>query len=213
MSNMTREQIIEDYRCGMIDAEEMRRRLKEAGPPLGRLPDPLATTYFPGVFDKAQTADDWGADGGEWGPQAHVVTNVKDDFHFAQVKACIERHAEAVVAYCVTPALGGDVLSIELQFGTTQQWLAFRKSYAKVRLHKPRPKGIKGGRQARLLNGRMYVLPDGREIWLYGRWDRSRRIGKVLGSAPGTVESCIVDEQVLRQCRVVPAGEEPWRPC
>lgn len=208
-----RERIIEDCRHGRIDSDEMRRRLKEVDPPPGKLLDPLAFAYFPGLFDKAQTPDEWEAGGGRWEPQAHVVTNVKDDYHFPQVTACLKRHAEGVVAFRITPTLGGDVLSIELQFGTAEQWSAFRKAYGKVRRHKPKPKGMNGGGRPRLLNERMYVLPDGREFWLYGKWDRSRRIGKVLGSAPGTVENCIIDEHVLRQCPVLPAGEEPWRPC
>ena len=171
--------------------------------------------YFPGTFDKAVRADRWEAQGNQWEPEAQVITNVKDDFHYPQVRECIRQHAQGLVAYFITPTLP-DVLSIELQFRTDDEANVFLKAYNKVRLHKPKTRS--GGKAKPLLNHRMYILPDGREFWLYGKWDTSRRIGKVLlGRQPGSpnqivLDNHIVDEDVLRKCRIVPKGEEPWWP-
>src|SRR6185312_5085012 len=56
--------------------------------------------------------------------------------------------------------------------------------------------------------------PDGREFLLFGKWDQSRRIGKVVAgrTTDGTLRLAneMVDEDVLRKCRLVPKGEEPW---
>ena len=93
--------------------------------------------YFPGIFDKAVRADRWEAQGNQWEPQAQVITNVKDDFHYPQVRECIRQHAQGLVAYFIAPTLP-DVLSIELQFGTKEQADAFHKAYRKVRLHRPK---------------------------------------------------------------------------
>jgi len=164
--------------------------------------------YFPGIFDKAVRADKWEAQGNQWEPQAQVITSVKDDFHCPQVRECIRQHAEGLVAYFIAPSLG-DSVSIELQFRTDELAKAFLKDYRKVRLHRPKTKSE--NRAKPLLNHRMYILPDGREFWLYAKWDMSRRIGKVLGQQPDILENHIVDEDVLRNCKVVPKGEEPWR--
>ncbi|MBM4068847.1 MAG: hypothetical protein FJ271_07865 [Planctomycetes bacterium] len=60
----------------------------------------------------------------------------------------------------------------------------------------------------------MYILPDGREFWLYFKWDSSRRIGKVIAEQGGdgkfTLKNEIVDDDVLMTCRLVPKGQEPW---
>jgi hypothetical protein len=165
--------------------------------------------YFPGIFDKAVRADLWEAQGNQWEPQAQVITSVIDDFHYPQVRECIRQHAEGLVAYFIAPSLG-DSLSIELQFRTDEEANVFLKAYNKVRLHKP--KTLTEGRAKRLLNHRMHILPDGREFWLFGKWDTSRRIGKVPGRQPSSLENHIVDEDVLRKCRIVPKGEEPWWP-
>jgi hypothetical protein len=154
------------------------------------------------------------AGGRQWEPQAQVITNVKDGYHLPQVQACIQQHAHGVVAYAIVAVLDRDTLSVELQFAGEDEAAAFLKAYGRVRLHKPRPRAETRGR--RLYTDRMYVLPDGGELWLFARWDRRRRIGKVIAhrnqDGGCTLVNKIVDESVLRGCRLVPRGEEPWRP-
>lgn len=170
-----------------------------------------AAQCFPGIFDGAMPADEFQSAGYEWEPEAQVITNVKDGFHFPQVEQCLRQHAEGIVAYAIVPVLDGHTLSIELQFGSEAQSRAFQKSYRKVRLHKPKTTNVHSA--TKLHNGRMYILPDGREFLMYAKWDNSRRIGKVVAQrSDGTLALAneIVDEDVLRQCRVVPKGQERW---
>jgi hypothetical protein len=168
----------------------------------------FAHRYFPALLKNAVAADEYAG----WNPQAQVITNVKDDFHFPQVQECIREHAHAVVAFAIVPVFDEDSLSIELQFVGEGEALAFDKAYRRVRLHKPKTKGK--GPVTKLLKHRMYILPDGREFLLFGKWDQSRRIGKVIaGENPdgtGTLANEIVDDDVLRKCRLIPKGEEPW---
>jgi hypothetical protein len=172
----------------------------------------IARRHFPALLNRAVAADEWVAGGQEWNPHAQVITNLKDAFHLPQVQECIRQHAHAVVAFAVVPVFDEDSLSIELQFMGKEEALAFDKAYRRVRLHKPKTK-VKGP-ATKLLKHRMYILPDGREFLLYGKWDQSRRIGKVRSSQNPdgtlTLANEIVDEDVLRKCRLVPKGEEPW---
>jgi hypothetical protein len=163
--------------------------------------------YFPALLKNAVAADEYPA----WQPHRQVITNVNDDFHLPQVQECIRQHAPTVVAFAIIP-FHQDSLSIELQFVGEKEALAFDKAYRRVRLHKP--KANVNGQTTKLFNHRMYILPDGREFLLYGKWDQSRRIGKVIASQNPdgtlTLANEIVDEDVLRKCRLVPKGEEPW---
>lgn len=174
-----------------------------------------AQRFFPALLEKAMPPDEYEATGQRWEPEPQAITNVKDDFHLKQVQACIGQHALGVVAYAIMPVCDQDTLSVELQFAGRDKAMAFLKAYNKVRLHKPKAEQTTGRRAVPLRTNRMYILPDGREFWMYGKWDRSRRIGKVIaGRNPDgtcTLENEIVDEDVLRQCPVVPQEEEPWR--
>ncbi len=168
----------------------------------------IARRYFPDLLKNAVAANEYPA----WEPHSQVITNIKDAFHFSQVQECIRQHAHAVVAFAIVPVFDEGSLSIELQFVDKEQALAFDKAHRRVRLHKPKAKGE--GPVTKLLKHRMYILPDGREFLLFGRWDQSRRIGKVIASqnpdGTGTLANEIVDEDMLRKCRLVPKGEEPW---
>ena len=168
----------------------------------------VAQHYFPALLKNAVPADEYPT----WEPDSQVITNVKDDFHFPQVQECIRQHADSVVAFAIVPVMHQENLSIELQFVGEKEALAFDKAYRRVRLHKPKAKV--NGPATKLFNRRMYILSDGREFFLYGKWDQSRRIGKVIASqnpdGTGTLANEIVDEEVLRKCRLVPKGEEPW---
>lgn len=172
----------------------------------------IARRYFPALLKNAVPADEWEAVGQAWNPHSQVITNVKDTFHLPQVQECIRQHAHAVVAFVIVPVFDEDSLSIELQFVGKEQALAFDKAHWRVRLRKPKAKGK--GPVTKLLKHRMYILPDGREFLLFGRWDQSRRIGKVIGGrGPDStlrLANEIVDEDVLRKCRLIPKGEEPW---
>lgn len=57
------------------------------------------------------------------------------------------------------------------------------------------------------------AVVDG-EFLMWGKWDQSRRIGKVIATrnpdGTGTLANEIVDEEVLRKCLLVPKGEETW---
>ena len=172
----------------------------------------IARRYFPALLTRAVSADEWEASGQEWNPHSQVITNLKDAFHLPQVQECIRQHAHAVAAFAIVPVFDEDSLSIELQFEGKEQALAFDKEYRQVRLHKP--KGKANGSTTKLFKHRMYILPDGRQFLLFGRWDQSRRIGKVVAgrTTDGTLRLAneIVDEDMLRKCRFVPKGEEPW---
>lgn len=167
----------------------------------------LARRYCPELFKSAVAADEYPA----WHPNRQVITSVKDDFHLQQVQECIRQHAQAVVAFALVP-FQQDSLSIELQFIGNEEALAFDKAYRQVRLHKPNTKA--NGLATKLFKHRMYILPDGRAFLLYARWDQSRRIGKVIAcqnpDGTVTVANEIVDDDVLRKCRLIPKGEEPW---
>lgn len=172
----------------------------------------IARCHFSALLNHAVPADEWEGGGQEWNPHSQVITNLKDAFHLPQVQKCIRQHAHAVVAFAIVPIFDEDSLSIELQFVGTEEALAFDRAYRRVRLHKPKAKGERP--VTKLFKHRMYIFPDGREFLLYGRWDQSRRIGKVLSSqnpdGTFTLANEIVDEDVLRKCRLVPKGEEPW---
>jgi hypothetical protein len=172
----------------------------------------IARRHFPALMAYAASADEWEAGGQEWNPHSQVITNLKDAFHLPQVQECIRQHAHTVVAFAIVPVFDEDSLSIELQFIGRDEAQAFDKAYRRVRLHKPKVKA--NGPTTKLFKHRMYILPDGREFLLFGRWDQSRRIGKVVvgRSLDGTprLANEIVDEDVLRKCRLVPKGEEPW---
>ena len=168
----------------------------------------FARRYFPALLEYAVAADEYPA----WEPDSQVITNVKDDFHLPQVQECIRQHARSVAAFAIVPVLNEDTLSVELQFVGKAEAAAFDKAQRRVRLHKP--KARTSGPVMRLFKNRMYILPDGREFLLFGKWDRSRRIGKVVVSrnpdGSGTLANKIVDEDVLRKCRRIPKGQEPW---
>lgn len=168
----------------------------------------IARRYFPDLLKNAVAADS----AKEWQPDRQVITSTKDDFHFPQVQECIRQHAHAVVAYAIVRIFDEDSLSIELQFVGPDEARAFDKTHQRVRLHKPKSK-VKGP-TVKLFKHRMYILPDGREFLMWGKWDQSRRIGKVIATrnpdGTGTLANEIVDEEVLRKCLLVPKGEETW---
>lgn len=168
----------------------------------------MARRYFPDLHRNAAAADNYEG----WQPNRQVITSTKDDFHFPQVQECIRQHAHAVVAYAIVRIFDEDSLSIELQFVGAGEARAFDKTHQRVRLHKPKTEAK--GPVTKLFKHRMYILPDGREFLLFHKWDTSRRIGKVIASRrpDGTVTLAneIVGEDVLRKCRLVPKGEEPW---
>ena len=95
-----------------------------------------------------------------------------------------------------------DSLSIQLQFVGQKEAQAFDKAYWKVRLHKPKTKV--NGPATKLFKYRITSSPMAGNSCSSGRWDQSRRIGKVIaGRAPdGTTRLAneIVYEGVLRKC-------------
>ena len=64
----------------------------------------------------------------------------------------------------------------------------------------------------------MYLLPDGREFYLFWKYNKENRLGKVLvepdkyGGRGSTLRNEVVREDILRECQLVPAGEERWEP-
>lgn len=174
----------------------------------------LAKHHFPGILDQAVPADEWEQAGQEWEPDAQVIANPIDNFHFPQVRECLRQHSSGIVSYAIVRLFDSDTLSVELQFASATEKNAFLKTYGKVRLHKP--KSPSSGTVKRLFRNRMYILPDGREFWLHYKWDNSRRIGKVVADRlpDGRLELAneIVDDAVLRRCELIPKGQEPWRP-
>ncbi len=162
------------------------------------------------ILQNAIEAPAWQRQGNKFEPTMHLVGGKPD---LKWTLNILREHAESVVAYSVGDNPVISFFSIELQFRSAEAMRECRKLVNKGRRKRtPQVQGNPPLHQ-RLQTGCMYVLPDGREFLLMGKWDEGSRWGKVIVANHGDnliLANQFVPDDVLRRCPVVPKDEQMW---
>ncbi len=177
---------------------------------------------------RAMAAKQFESQGNCFSPDIHIIASPDDTTAVEWTQQVLNKYADKVIAYHITPAVLGLAFSIELQFDSTPEGRAtarecrreytrwFGKGGVVARRKKQANAEPRSGRKPRLFVNRMYRLADGQLLWYFGRWDRyGNLVGKVESSdrpRQGHVplENKIVNRSELEKAELIPRGEEPW---
>ena len=168
---------------------------------------------------KAVTAATFEKRGGEWNPHAHFVVPTHNEEEAKVVQDLLDRYGKDVEAYAIDTVGDAETFSIELQFRDDDVATKCLKEYRssknalKKRKKETPKKAATSAAKKRLYKDRMYRLPDGELFWYYADWDANTAMGKVLDplNGPRAVTNKFYRREDLRECDVLPKGEEPWK--